>query len=409
MLPHRERKFNLNYSFFAALCCVALCGTPHALAQSQKTTAVAAVQIDQSKYLEEKLRTNAGAISIMVSGFNTTSSFFAEDIRNVVNDLRPGGQRALISYGEGGPHNLKDSIFLLGVHQSIVDENNLRLVKESDPVVYGDIEERIRYVTKLYNAEFHILARQEIKSVADLDGKTVNVDLPNSQTDLVAKKIFGALRINIKGTNFDDALAQQKLLNGEIAAMVLSDGAPRDSLLHLKKEDGLHFLALDEGSVPGRNFKPVLAEYLPAELSSESYPNLIPPGRTIQTVASRMVLSTYNWPENGERWNRNARFIDVFFSKIEEFRHPARHPKWKEVNITADVPGWKRFKPAQQWLDRNIDKASVTPGAEPAGQRQDFERFLAERQTAGGQQLNDDEREALFNEFRQFMEKKRPQ
>lgn len=346
----------------------------------------------------------------MVSGFNTTSSFFAEDIRNVVNDLREGGQRALISYGEGGPHNLKDSIFLLGVHQSIVDENNLRLVKESNPVVYGDIEERIRYVTKLYNAEFHILARQDIKSVAELDGKIVNVDLVNSQTDLVAKKIFGILGINIKTANYDDALAQQKLLNGELAAMILSDGAPRDSLLHLKKEDGLHFLALDEASLPGSDFSPILSEYLPAELNSESYPNLIPEGVTIPTVASRMVLSTYNWPENGERYNRNTKFIGVFFSKIDEFRHPARHPKWKEVNIAADVPGWKRFKPAQQWLDRNLKTASVSPGAGSAdGQQQDFDRFLAQRQTAaGGQPLNANEREALFQEFRKFMEK-RPQ
>jgi TRAP-type uncharacterized transport system substrate-binding protein len=399
--------FNCVFPVFTV--CAAGWLVPPVSAQSSGPTAVAAVQIDQTKYLEEKLRTNAGAISIMVSGFNTTSSFFAEDIRNVVNDLRPGGQRALISYGEGGPHNLKDSIFLLGVHQSIVDENNLKLVKESNPEVYGDIEERIRYVTKLYNAEFHILARREIRTIADLDGKTVNIDLPNSQTDLVAKKIFGALRINVRPTNFDDALAQQKLLNGEIAAMVLSDGAPRDSLLHLKREDGVHFLALDPNSAKGRDFTTILSDYLPAELTSDSYPSLIAPGQVIPTVASRMVLSTYNWPENGERWNRNAKFIDVFFSKIEEFRHPARHPKWKEVNIAAEVPGWKRFKPAQQWLDRNVGKANVTPGEGSAAQQADFERFLAQRQAGGGQALNDDEREALFGEFQKFMGKQKQQ
>lgn len=373
--------------------------------QTKPPTQTAATQVDQTQYLEEKARTNAGAVSIMVSGFNTTSSFFAEDIRNVVNDLRPGGQRALISYGEGGPHNLKDSMFLLGVHQTIVDENNLRLVKESNPAVYGNIEEMIRYITKLYNAEFHILARQEIKSVADLDGKAVNVDPLGSQTDLVGKKIFGILGINIKPVNYDDALAQQKLLNGEIAAMVLSDGAPRESLLHLTSADGVHLLPLDENSLPGRDFAPILAEYLPAEITSDSYPNLIPPGGSIPTVASRMVLATFNWPENGERYNRNTKFIDVFFSKIDEFRHPSRHPKWREVNIAADVPGWKRFKPAQQWLDRNIKTAAISPGA--GGQRQALEKLADQKQTAsGGQPMNAGDREALFNEFRKFMEKK---
>jgi TRAP-type uncharacterized transport system substrate-binding protein len=412
MIPRKFCLIFVSYTFLFCFLGAAAYGTIPALAESPTSApaqppaaARAPDPIDQSKYLQEKLRTNAGAISIMVSGFNTTSSFFAEDIRNVVNDLRPGGQRALISYGEGGPHNLKDSIFLLGVHQAIVDENNLKLVKEGDPVVYGDIEERIRYVTKLYNAEFHILARQEIKSITELDGKIVNLDLPNSQTDLVAKKIFGTLGVNVKPANFDDALAQQKLLNGEISAMVLSDGAPRDSLLHLKREDGLHFLPLDEASVPGADFKPILAEYLPAELSSESYPNLIAAGQTIPTLASRMVLSTYNWPENGERYNRNSKFIDVFFSKIEEFRHPARHPKWKEVNIAAEVPGWKRFKPAQQWLDRNLKTASVTPGHSETGSRQDFDQFIAQRRAGSSQPLNAREREALFQEFRDFMEK----
>ena len=405
MLLYRHGCFSAIYILGLLIYAVVFNATP---AAAQTPAPVAApTPIDESKYLAEKLRTNAGAISIMVSGFNTTSSFFAEDIRNVVNDLRPGGQRALISYGEGGPHNLKDSLFLLGVHQAIVDENNLRLVKESNPVVYGDIEERIRYVTKLYNAEFHILARRDIKNVRELNGKAVNVDLLYSQTDLVAKKIFGILGINIKPTNYDDALAQQKLLNGEISAMVLSDGAPRESLLHLKTSDGLHFLPLDAASVPGADFKPIRSEYLPAELSSESYPNLIPAGQSIPTVASRMVLSTYNWPENGERYNRNSKFIGVFFSKIETFRHPARHPKWREVNIAADVPGWKRFKPAQQWLDRNLSTASITPDGGTAGQQENFEKFVEQLETAtGGRPLSPGERDALFKEFRKSMEKR---
>lgn len=152
----------------------------------------------------------------MVSGLNCTCMQFAEDIRNVVNDLRPGGQRALISIGEGGPHNLKDMSFLLGVHMSIVDENTLRLLKESDPIVYGNADEKFRYITKLYNAEFHILARGEIKSVADLNGKAVNVELAGRQTDLVATNIFSTLGIKINPTHYDETLALEKLLGGEL-------------------------------------------------------------------------------------------------------------------------------------------------------------------------------------------------
>jgi hypothetical protein len=47
-----------------------------------------------------------------------------------------------------------------------------------------------------------------------------------------------------------------------------------------------------------------------------------------------------------------ARFVDAFFSKFDQFQQPPRHPKWREVNLTAEVPGWTRFQPAQDWLVR---------------------------------------------------------
>ena len=363
--------------------------------------------VENSLYAEEKQRTNAGTVSIMVSALNCTCTQFAEDIRNVVNEIKPGGQRALISIGEGGPHNLKDINFLLGVHMAIVDENTLKLLKEEDPVVYGNADEKFRYITKLYNAEFHILARKEIKSVADLDGKAVNVELKGRQTDLVATDIFRTLGIQVQPAYHDDVLAVEKLLSGELSAIVLSTGAPQESLQQLKQSDGVHFLALDEASLPGRDVKPILTTYLPAELTAEYYPNLIGPGETIPTVASRMILAIYNWPENGERYNRNTLFTSEFFRKIEQFRHPSRHPKWKEVNIAAEVPGWIRFKPAQQWLDRH--KATLSPGStkptgSPAEKKTGFESPVENRADAtGGQVFSPKERERLFKEFEGFM------
>jgi TRAP-type uncharacterized transport system substrate-binding protein len=361
--------------------------------------------VEDSLYAEEKQRTNAGAVSIMVSGLNCTCMQFAEDIRNVVNDLRPGGQRALISIGEGGVQNLKDMNFLLGVHMAIVDEKDLKLLKENDPVVYGNADEKFRYITKLYNAEFHILARNEIRSVAELDGKAVNAELVGSQTDVVATKIFGTLGIKVKLTHYDDVLAQEKLLKGELSAIVFSTGAPQESLQQLKKSDGVHFLALDEASLPGYDLKPILTDYLPAELTAEYYPNLIAGSETVPTVASRMILAIYNWPENGERYNRNTLFTGEFFRKIEQFRHASRHPKWKEVNIAAEVPGWTRFKPAQQWLDRHktLLSSSSQPAGSPSEQKTVFENFINSQSGATGRSLSAKERDALFKEFRDFL------
>ena len=47
-----------------------------------------------------------------------------------------------------------------------------------------------------------------------------------------------------------------------------------------------------------------------------------------------------------------ARFVDALFSRIDEFAKPPRHPKWKEASISAVIPGWQRFKAAQDWIDQ---------------------------------------------------------
>ena len=44
--------------------------------------------------------------------------------------------------------------------------------------------------------------------------------------------------------------------------------------------------------------------------------------------------------------------MEALFTKLPEFQKPPRHPKWVEVNLAATVPGWRRFKAAQDWLDR---------------------------------------------------------
>lgn len=50
----------------------------------------------------------------------------------------------------------------------------------------------------------------------------------------------------------------------------------------------------------------------------------------------------FNWPEETERYQKVAKFVDALFSRIDEFARPARHPKWREASISAVVPGWRR-------------------------------------------------------------------
>jgi uncharacterized protein len=346
------------------------------------------------RYEEKKRQTNDIAVSIVVSGLTCTCARFAEDIRNVVNDLRPDGIRVLPVLGVGGLQNLNDVLFLKGIDMGVVDEDNLTLLKRRDPQLYANIEQSVQYITKLYNSEFHVLARSDIKTFDDLRGKKVSFNLKDSQTEVTADIIFDMLKIDVQRLNFDNDAALKKLRDGEISAMIILSGAPQAAVIKAKKEDGIHLLALDERSLPNHDLRAVFAKYLPVDLTHEEYPALIPEGATVSTVGNRSLLVTYAWPENSARYNRIAKFVGEFFGKIDQFHDGSRHPKWEEINLAADMPGWKRFKPAADWLAEHRAVA-----LKPA-----FDQFVQNNTASGQKALSDRDRELLFVKFQQFLQ-----
>jgi len=361
-----------------------------------------------SAYEEKKRQINDIAVSIVVSGISCTCARFAEDIRNVVNDLRPDGLRVLPVLGVGGLQNLNDVLFLKGVDMGVVDEDNMRLLKKRDLQLYANIEQRVTYITKLYNSEFHVLARNDIRSYDDLRGKKVNFNLKDSQTEVTAEIVFRMLNIEVRRSNYDNDEALKKLREGEIAAMIILSGAPQAALAKLKKEDGVHFLPLDERSLPDHNTAAIFADYLPIELTHQEYPELVPEGTTVPTIGNRALLVAYSWPENSARYSRLARFVHEFFGKIDQFQDGARHPKWREINIAADIPGWTRFKPAAEWLADHrklaAHEAGGSTGSSGEDLKQAFDQFMVEYGAAKGKRaFTESERELLFGRFQQFL------
>jgi uncharacterized protein len=304
-------------------------------------------------------------------------------------------------------------LFLKGVDMGVVDEDNARLLKKRDPQLYANIEQRVQYITKLYNSEFQVVARNDIRSYDDLRGKKVNFNLKDSQTEVTADIVFNALGLDVERSNYDNDDAIKRLLRGELAAMIILTGAPQAALAKLKKEDGVHFLPLDRRSLPGYDLRQIFADYLPANLTSEQYPALIPEGTTVPTIANRALLVAYAWPEDSQRYKRITKFIDAFFGKIDQFHDAARHPKWNEVNLAAEIPGWTRFKPAADWLAAHrvvaeardhvdtVSSSLMRPDLKAA-----FEEFMDNYTASGRRPLTTRDQEALFTKFEQFLRTK---
>jgi TRAP-type uncharacterized transport system substrate-binding protein len=367
-----------------------------AFSQNQKPGSTA------SGYEEKKRQANDIAVTVVVSGLSCTCARFTEDIRNVVNDLSPDGIRILPVLGVGGLQNVNDVLFLKNIDMGVVDEDNLRLLKKKDPALYANIEQRVQYITKLYNSEFQVVARDDIKSYDDLRGRKVNFNLKDSQTEVTADTVFNTLNIPVQRSYYDNDEAIKRLIAGDISAMIILTGAPQAALAKLKKEDGVHFLPLDQESLPKHELHDLFASYLPAELTHDHYPNLVPEGTTVPTIANRALLVAYTWPENSPRYNKVAKFVDAFFSKIDQFNNTSRHPKWREVNLSADMPGWVRFKPAADWLAAHRNQA-VSANSDSA-LKPAFDKFLQDYFASTGRKtLSTKERELLFAKFEKYI------
>jgi branched-chain amino acid transport system substrate-binding protein len=148
------------------------------------------------------------------------------------------------------------------------------------------------------------------------------------------------------------------LRKGEVDAIVAIEGKPLQWLNQIN-DRSLHL-------VPVEYARPLQEEYLPSKLGAADYPNLIPEGRAVETVAAEAVLASYNWAPNSDRYRRLSLLVDTMFDKVAQLQRPPFHPKWKEMAPRATVSGWTRFKAAQEWLDRNMPLSAGTAAASGA-------------------------------------------
>ena len=68
-------------------------------------------------------------------------------------------------------------------------------------------------------------------------------------------------------------------------------------------------------------------------------PTFIPQGQEVETIAVPTILAAFNWPKGSDRYKRVARLTDYLFSRLGTLQEPGFHPKWKDVNLNAKVPG----------------------------------------------------------------------
>ena len=87
-----------------------------------------------------------------------------------------------------------------------------------------------------------------------------------------------------------------------------------------------------------------------------------------------------------------ARVIPVLFGALSGLALADRHPKWRDVNLAATLPGWSRFAAAEEWLVKAKEQQAGTL-------QKRFEDFLRATRKPGSPDLSAAEQKRLFEEF----------
>jgi branched-chain amino acid transport system substrate-binding protein len=287
-------------------------------------------------------RLNKNTVTMMTGTLGGTYEEIGADLATVLDD--GDNLRVLPALGRGSVQGVADVLYLKGVDVGIVRADTLDYLERNGYA--PNIRPQFAYITKLFNEEMHIIAPKSVDSIGALDGKTVAIGLSNGGTFVTAINVFERLGIRPHFLYIEQRVALDKLRRGEIDAVIAVEAKPV-GVIGTINDPNLHFVPVDYST-------PLQADYLPGTLTADDYPGLIPKGGRVHTISVASVLAAYNWPANTERYRRLENFVEALFTKLPQLQQPPFHPKWRDVSLNAKMPGWTRFKPAEDWLNRQV-------------------------------------------------------
>lgn len=295
-------------------------------------------------HVSEKERVNAWTVSLAAGLVEGAPLHYAAEVARVLDD---GDEfRVIPMITRGVTDNFRDLLYLQGVDCAIVHADFIESMRDN-----ADIKRKINYIVSMSPAELHVLARPEIKYLEDLNGRVVNFNTVGTPAAYSGPIIFRALGVKPRNWFEPNSQAMEKMQKGEISAIVFMSSAPLDIFNKDEWHNGFHFLPLQY------NYNKLGKNYLPSYLRSSDYPRLIPKGLDVPTIAVPVVLITIDGAKDSDRYRRMERFVQRLFAKWPELQ--ARIPKLKNVNLAAELEGWRRFPAVEEELAKPENLSSL--------------------------------------------------
>jgi TRAP transporter TAXI family solute receptor len=338
----------------------------------------------------QRNRRNNWTVGVAGGQLSGTYMTFANELAEVLDDGDNLRIIPIVTYGAAS--NMDDLLYLRQIDVAVTQADVFEYFRTQRKI--PNLDYRVNYIVRLPVSEVHVLASADIKTIEDLRGKKVSFGPAGSASSLTGTIVFQRLGVQVEQVLLDNSTALQKLKSGEIAALVRVIGKPIDFFAKIPANSGLHFVPIP--------FSKTFADYYTlGELTSKEYPSLVAESQPADTIAVPAVLAVFNWPKGSDRYRRVERFTEAFFTKWDKFREPPRHPKWRDVNLAATVPGWTRWSGADEMLRRLRSKEV----ADPQVASTEFSAFLKNKGSAFVN-LTQEQREAIFLEFLQWQKQR---
>ena len=339
---------------------------------------------------EEILKQRQNNWTVGVAGGNMDGTYlrFADELGKVLDD---GDElRVLPIISRGAAANLQDLLYLRGIDVAFTQSDVFEYFRTQRKT--PNLETRVQYIIRLPVAELHVTARADIRTLEDLRGQKVVFGPPGSSPTLTGPIVFPRLGIPVEPVFVDFSTGMKMIRSGEVAGLLGVVSKPVDFWSKIPPNTGLHLLP-----VP---YSKALADlYVIGEFTNADYPNLIPPGERIDTIAVPSVLAVYNWPKGSDRYRRVERFVQYLFNRWDKLTQPPFHPRWRDVNLAATVPGWTRFSVSEEMLQR------FGQGSTDQAMARDFQTYMTRQVRTAPR--NDAERDAVFRQFMLWREQQR--
>jgi NMT1-like family len=214
----------------------------------------------------------------------------------------------------------------------------------------GDAEwmKRSPFVARLAPETLAVIAPREVKSINELQGKTVSFGDLDSATSTSGRMLFSRLGVTANQTNAPLPEALDQLAAGKVDAVVVLGAEESPALTDFGGDGRFHIVAVPWSPT----LEPV---YAPAHVTAADRPNLVSPSEPVETVGEPMALVALDAGPGSPRADALGRVARVFLDNYDGLLADDHDPHWRDVNLAADATWptgpWPRLSAAQSWLD----------------------------------------------------------